>query len=259
MIRYRKMNSLDQISSMRNAYMDQLIEPQGLYLERRIQHGHPIIISEHKKPVGYAILGTNKRLLEFYVKPEFHQAMNSLLLQTCRRFDIATVLCQSYDCALMACCLDEGTGVEVLRYSFRDHQALSGRFDSPWKEVQPAMPKDADKVKAIVSGLFDHSAEVDRAIENKMLLTYTINGSLLGCGLFQLVIHDRTDYHIGALVHPAHRRKGIGAAILCHLIDHVQSLGGRPIAGCAVENIGSKRTLERAGFVALYRLLSFSF
>jgi len=243
---------------MRNVHLDQLIEPQGLYLERRIQHGQPIIFSEHGAPVGYAILGADQGLLEFFVNPEFHQAMNSLFLQTARRFDICTVLCQSHDSALLACCLDEGSGVEVLRYSFRDQQVPVGRFDPPWKELRPAVASDVAKIKAVVHGLFDAPAEVEKAIENKMLMIYTINNSLLGCGLFQQVIHDRFDYDIGALVHPAHRGKGVGTAIIRHLIGHVQSLGGRPIAGCAVMNIGARRTLEKAGFVSHYRLLSFS-
>jgi RimJ/RimL family protein N-acetyltransferase len=29
----------------------------------------------------------------------------------------------------------------------------------------------------------------------------------------------------------------------------------RPVCGCAVENIGSRRTLERAGFLTRHRLL----
>jgi len=258
MIRYRKMNALDQVSSMRNAYLDQLFEAQELYLERRIQQGHAVVLSEKEKLIGYVLLGADKTLLEFYMKPEFQQAIDSLFLQTRHQFDLCTVLCKSYDYTLMSCCLDEAVSVEVLGYSYKQHQFHAGRFDPPWKEVRPAVVSDVKKISAVCHGLFDKCSEVAGAIKKETLWVYTIDDSLLGCGLIQPVILGRPDYDIGVLVHPAHRGKGVGTAIVRHLIRHVESLGGRPVAHCLLANSAFRRTLERAGFVARHRLLSFS-
>ena len=63
---------------------------------------------------------------------------------------------------------------------------------------------------------------------------------------------------IGFLVSTKHRRKGIGVSIANFLKSTCLERGDIPIAGCSSENIGSKMTLESAGFISQYQLLELS-
>ena len=56
---------------------------------------------------------------------------------------------------------------------------------------------------------------------------------------------------------PAHQRRGLGTWIVQRMAARARALGLVPTAGCGIENAVSRRTLERAGFVADHRLLQF--
>jgi GNAT superfamily N-acetyltransferase len=80
---------------------------------------------------------------------------------------------------------------------------------------------------------------------------------MIGYGLMNRTIEGREWFDIGMYVHPDHRRKGIGTWIIDRLADRCVMNGWIPSAGCAFENIGSRRTLEKAGFVAKHVIVEF--
>jgi GNAT superfamily N-acetyltransferase len=80
----------------------------------------------------------------------------------------------------------------------------------------------------------------------------------LGCGILTRVNEGRKAVDIGFLVSTNHRRNGIGSLIANHITSTCLERGDIPIAGCSSENIGSKKTLESAGFITQYQLLELS-
>jgi GNAT superfamily N-acetyltransferase len=64
---------------------------------------------------------------------------------------------------------------------------------------------------------------------------------------------------VGMLVHPEHRKRGVGTYIIQYLKEYCMQNLWRPICGCAKQNVSSRKTLERAGFVSKYDLLEFEF
>ena len=71
------------------------------------------------------------------------------------------------------------------------------------------------------------------------------------------VVPGRDDIDIGMVVGPEHRHRGYGSYIVAHLKSLCLSNGWRPICGCSIDNLGSQRTLERAGFASSHNLVEF--
>ena len=52
-----------------------------------------------------------------------------------------------------------------------------------------------------------------------------------------------------------HRRQGIGAFVLAQLKESCYSQQVKPICSCAFDNIASRKTIEKAGFITRHRIL----
>lgn len=259
MIAFQRASSFDAIQPLREAYLDGLPEPQELFLEMRVQAAQPVVILVGGKTAGYLVHDRMGTLVEYFVLPHVVTRSGEVFDALQERFEIQHALCKSFDYDLLTCCLDRGASVEVLGLHFRTFHAAGGRLDTLWTEARLARTDEASRIKSIRHGLFDSDEEVDDCLARGVVQLFLAGKALMGCGLLQTVIPGRPEVDIGMLVHPAHRGKGVGTAILRYLVDQVLAQGGRPIAGCAVDNLASRRTLERAGFVSRHRLLAFHF
>jgi RimJ/RimL family protein N-acetyltransferase len=64
---------------------------------------------------------------------------------------------------------------------------------------------------------------------------------------------------LGMATAPAHRRKGMAACMVSNLLTEIRRRGLTANASCDSANIGSRKTLEKAGMVASHRILKVSF
>ena len=71
---------------------------------------------------------------------------------------------------------------------------------------------------------------------------------LVGCGITTRVIPGCDALDVGMVVAVVERGSGLGDMTAAHLAERCVATGDRPIAGCAVGNVASRRALERAGF-----------
>lgn len=118
---------------------------------------------------------------------------------------------------------------------------------------------DVPSLVHINEAVFENEVEINEFVAKEQIVVFHRNEDLLGFAIFSRVIEDRPEFDVGMLVAPAHRRKGLGAAFLSHVVELARSAGGRPIMGCAVDNLGSRATIEKLGYWSQYRLLSLEF
>jgi predicted acetyltransferase len=61
------------------------------------------------------------------------------------------------------------------------------------------------------------------------------------------------------VVAQAYRGRGLGRSVLLHLKEHCYKVGWKPICSCAVDNLASKKAIERAGFLSEHRMVKITF
>lgn len=256
---FERCTSLDEISNLRNQYLNELIEPQELYLELMVRKSKAYIISLNDEIIGYFLISDDAVLLEYFIvqkSVDLADAIFNLILQ---RFSIRTALCKSFDHMLLSCCMSLQKKTRVLGILFRAYHPLSAADKITDVTIRPAEIEDEGHIIAINEEVFDHDHEVLEYIHKKQLLIFEKDGKNIGFGIFSRIIEGRPDFDIGMLVEKEFRRQGVGQITISYLADYCLKNGWRPVAGCAVENIGSRRCLENAGFIAGYRLLEFTF
>lgn len=252
-------NSLEEIEDLRSHYLDELGEAQELFLELKIRRAQVVKIQSHAKLIGYALLGDDNLLFEYFISRSHFYQIDRIFQALLQKFSIPKTFCKSFDHALLSCCVQVQKQTKAVGVLFRERALRSLSLLGEHVTIRFAGPQDAQPIALVNEEVFDNQEEIDEVITHHNLFIFEQDHDLIGIGLFQRVIAGRPEFDIGMLVTPKYRRQGYGTAIIDYLADYCQQQGWRPICGCAIENIASRRCLEKAGYLARYRLLEFTF
>lgn len=248
-------SSLHVIEALRRQHLNDLYEAQELYLELKVQTANVYQIHYEQQPIGYIIIDQDHTALEFYVINPYQTRSDIIFAEIVKTYGITKALCQSFDFTFLSCCLSIQKAVKVLGIHFREYTPTPRKRHDTDIAVRLATPADEPTIASINEEIFESPDEITMVITNQNMFIFEKSGDLLGFGIFQRVIPGRPEFDIGMLVHRNYRKQGYGTYIIQYLADYCQQQGWRPICGCAVENIGSRKCLEAAGFIARYRLL----
>ena len=106
--------------------------------------------------------------------------------------------------------------------------------------------------------MFDQPEQIPEWAGAGWVTLFETPTGLAGFGLCTPIGTHPNACDIGIRVCDAFQGRGLGPWIVQRLIAHAESRGLAPTAGCAADNVASRKTLERAGFVADHRLLQFA-
>ncbi|RPI06040.1 MAG: N-acetyltransferase [Ignavibacteriae bacterium] len=256
---FEELPSLNAISDLRNQYLNKLLEAQELYLELFIRNSKVFVIKSQGRQIGYYLLGTDATLLEYFVISEYIDHSDEILGEILGRFSIRKALCKSFDHTFLSCCIGFQKKVNVLGIHFREKRDKDARPSDEGLTVRLATTDDEQHIIEINEAVFEHDEEVREYIQSGKIFLFEKKKNIVGFGIFSRVIEGRPEFDIGVLVETKFRRQGYGEYIVRYLADYCSQNGWRAICGCAIENTGSRKCLENAGFIAQYRLLEFVF
>lgn len=239
------------LRDLRADYLASLPEPQEFHCERLSREGRPFLITQAGEVLGYVITDGASTLVEF------HAAGSKLFDAFVEQAGIRRVLCKSFDDPLHSACT--GRAAQSTTKGLLYRRIVDPAFTpDPAIRIRLANEHDVPVILAADDGFFRDDVEAISYARAGKLFLCEAEASLAGCGLLQRVTPDREAYDIGMMVVPARRRRGLGRHIVHHLVHLCLSIGKRPIAGCDVANLASRRCLESAGFLSEHRLIEFS-
>jgi GNAT superfamily N-acetyltransferase len=243
--------------SLRAEYLDLLPEPLELFVEKRVADGACWSLRRDGREIGYAVVDRAGALVEFHVTPvELRWASEAfaVLEESCR---VRRVLAKSFDATVTFVALRRPLEARTTGLLYRVIADPSFTADARIR-VRAATQDDVATLLRLGADFFDNAAEIEDYIATDGLMIFEADdGVALGAGVMKRVVAGRDDVDIGMVVDPGFRRKRHGAYIVAHLKAYCLARGLRPICGCAVDNVASQRTLERAGFASRHRLLEF--
>jgi L-amino acid N-acyltransferase YncA len=258
-IYYDVVGSLNEISDLRNEYLDGLIESQELFLELQIRKGKVTVIRADSDPIGYFITGMGDLLLEYHLTHPWVNSIDSIFKEIVTKFSIPKAFCKSFDHNLLSCCATIQKQTKVIGVLFREYEKKPIMVDEKEITFRLAKENDFDHIAAINEAVFDTNDEIAETIANRNMFIFENNTDVIGFGIFQRVIDDRPDFDLGLLVDANYRGQSIGCYIIQNLADYCIKNGWWGTCGCAIENTASRRCLEKAGFSSRYRMLEFLF
>ncbi len=251
-------NALADLAPLRAAQRETLIALPEFFVEMHVRRSalHSI---EQEGTVGY-IAVLDGTLNELYLVPEHREQVDAILSQAIKSLELKHAWAATFDPRLFEACTAAARSHAVLGLSFRTLNAVALPTPDPLPSMRLATQADAAVVhEANHPEVFDDPAEIDVWIDNGWLTLFEVPDGLAGFGLCTPTGPNTPAADIGIRVCPSYQRRGLGAWIVQRMAALAQSQGLVPTAGCGTNNPSSRRTLERAGFVADHRLVQFEF
>jgi GNAT superfamily N-acetyltransferase len=253
-------DSIDDISDLRNEYLDNLCQPQELYSELMMKDATPYLIMLGPLEAGYGLIGDGNILLEFHLKEEIIPQAVEIFKGLIAELKIEKAVCQSFDHLFLSMCMIHSKKRKIVGFNFRDRIEPEPPIRDLKLDVRTATMNDHDLILGNREEIFedDEVGDIPHYINIGSIKIFEEEGKFAGYGMFNRTLTGRNWFDIGMYVHPEFRKRGYGTYILDRIAQHVTSIGGRPTAGCAFENTGSKKTLEKAGYISNHVMIEFS-
>ncbi len=263
MIELFQVITLSEIQQQRECYMKELLYAQELNTEENVQECNYYKIMKNSIWVGYICVDSNKTLWEFYlVKSAMIHAQEIFKFLIDMNY-INSAECITYDHIFMSLCLDFKKKSSCSAYVFRDSIEVNYpliKYDNI--SMRLATKEDYDsllEINKIAEGWNDFFTDLEEQIRMKEVFVFRSGDELLGAGTCKKTWQSRNYYDIGMVVASKYRNKGIGTYIILKLKEYCYSNNQIPVCGCWYPNYPSKKTLEKAGFIANHRVIRFEF
>ncbi|MGH7022196.1 MAG: GNAT family N-acetyltransferase [Caulobacteraceae bacterium] len=242
---------------LRERYFETLGEPQVHYLEQRVARARAFVFGPAASPVGYQAIHDGA-VVEFFVVDAALPSLSELFYAAAEQGGATCAVVKSYDPLALAAAAGRPTRATTIGVNCTTW--TDERFEPPnGFAARPGRADDLAVLRAIGPGLWERPDEMSSDLQAGRITIYEQDGAPVGCGVLSPVREGADALDIGVGVLPDWRRKGVGEQIVRHLkVVSLRERHMRPVCGCAVENIGSRRTLERAGFLTRHRLLELS-
>lgn len=240
-----------QPNLMRERNLASLPEPQEWFLEELVRDGEVWEVPGK----AYAVFH-GSTLVEFYSDDAPIGSESLVQLRTCRPFD--TALCKSFDLTLLNASKALGCRVQEAAFLFRRRVPIELTTPEGFR-LMKAETHDYDQALRLGGDFFSGQDELEQLIKSDALWMALHHSQMVGCGVTYPLGAPFDAVDIGMVISKDRRNCGFGTALVAALADFVESQGLRPICGCAKDNLASRATLEKAGFVSEHRLLRLEF
>ena len=268
-MKIKRVDDLSEIAAWKQTYLDSLVGPLDGYWETAViglaPHYEMVKAGER---VGY-FAAKNGRLLQFFVAEPYLPSASALFdeVLAVAALDFASV--STVEPMFLSLCLDRQTAVSNNTYLFQDHHPVQPELSAyPNAQFRPGTLADLTQLvqfyqenneyedtEAIEEGAGGHEPHARELIENGQVFLLTDNDEILGIGECRISETQKPFADIGMITSNRHRRQGIGVFSLAQLKNYCYSQEAKPICSCAFDNIASKKTIEKAGFITSHRIL----
>lgn len=257
MIKIEQVDLLSEIQEQRELYMHELPYSQELNTEENVWEAQYFKIYFESDWIGYACIGSDKTLWQFYLINTAWIHGQDIFRTLIDQGYVKGAECISFDHLLMSLCMDFHKTACCSAYVFRDDTDVNYHLSSIRNLYFNKAKEDDFDVLTEISGDFFYNLK--EHIQKQEVMMFYSGGELLGAGTCKKIFSSLNYYDIGMVVVDKHRNKGIGTLIVTQMKKYCYDHNLVPVCGCWYPNLASKRTLEKAGFIAKHRVIRFEF
>ena len=254
--------SFECIALMRKEYLTGLRCAQELMLEVMLAQCRCYVVKWRQQDIGYLVVKSEGVLVEFHLVQEHWLHGQSVVGQAIRKLGLKHAVVKSFDDLFLSSAIEHQRGVTVVGLLVRDYvrRTLPELPQIRYRKRQATFD-DMPAVVAIEQAVFSDPERLRYVISaGCMLLFERQDGSeLIGFGILRPVYEGSEHIDVGIAVDASFRNKGYAVYMMRDLVEECIDRGLKPVAGCAAENVLSRRLGERIGLIARYRLLHLTF
>jgi GNAT superfamily N-acetyltransferase len=270
MIQVREIESIEQLSELKQQYIDQTTAPlDGMWLCGFVPIANHFGFYKDEKLVGFCCINDDGYLLQFHLSSQIRDQasllFDSVLIQKSSPIEETNgAFVSTAEPQYLSLCLDNFSKFTVhsLMYQLNENSKSTQRQESILKliVVKSEQLNEIVDFARINTGAPEEwlTGYYNNLINRKELFGFWQNGRLLAAGESRGYDAYQTDYaDLGVIVDESSRGNGLATMVLKQLIAITEGKGLKPILSTEKSNIGAQKAISRAGFFAGNRIIQF--
>lgn len=245
-----KTDNNNTISVFRKELYKTFVAPlDSMWQDLYIASSQVYIIENEAKNIGYCCIDNNESLLQLFVnedkryliKDVVRSLIDSKLITSASLSAIEPV---SFNACL---CLSKSITTNTFCYQY-SNKALD---DENPLNIELVATKHSNAVRSYYKdhvGFDDTFGYVDNLVSRKELYMSIEDDTIVATGECRLSDTQFDHADVGVAVNKAYRKKGLATKMLQHMAHKAMEQNREPICSTTIDNIGSQKAIERAGF-----------
>lgn len=247
-------------ASLESTYQQSLVVPlDDMYASFADRAAHHVLLVDGDV-AGRCAVDDNCELQHFFVASEHAGLADVLFSEAVNRLGVRTAVACTADVGVLAVGLTAATASEVIALMYR---LAAPPTTSPQATLVPVA--SADQEAAIVfmrdqlqqEETFLRWYAVERIQKGELFLVEH-EGQLAGIAEYRHDPRAPGHAHLGLIVDPAQRGRGVGESIMVALVALCDQTGVVPLCSTELTNTAARHVIRRAGFRPDHRVFRFS-
>ena len=259
---YLEIPEIHKLDKLKSDWLQSLTSPpDGMWQSFRSGAAH-YGIRHADDFIGYACIGENKKLIQFYIRPEHLGQGPEIFNDFLKEFEVRSGIVGTNNPVFLSLALHFAQTLSVHTYLFREHLETNDEVKDGYlrkctsEELDTAVEFYHYSIGAPEEWLSGYLGDL---IGRGELFILEKRGIIIGACEVRKSKSAPAFADIGMVVSRDYRKQGYGSFLLNQAKSIAKSWGKTPICSCEKDNIGSLKSILNCGFFSNYQLVAITF
>ncbi len=208
--------------------------------------------------VGHCFLTDDGELVQWWMGEEAMPLAQAWMRQMLIEETVKSACVSTREPRFLSLCLEFQKSVAIESYLFESRE-INVTPNPPMEECVFEEASEEEMMICQTISREPYAGYYASLQENHGLFVVKTNGKIIGTGELRVDANFPGFANLGVVTHPKFRKMGLATYVIANLLAEVRERGLRANAACDFTNVGSRKTLEKAGMMATHRMLKIRF
>ncbi len=249
-MRFIKTDNLEAINLLRTELYQKITNPiDAMWEKLYIASAQNYFITENEENIGYCCIDDNRSLLQLYVKEQYSNSVNHAIASLIKTGLISSASLSSSESIVFNTCLSNSKALKTNTFCFQHLNKLMDVDDH--LKLELVVERHIPMVKSFLKeqvGMVDTFGYTENLVKREEIYMILDNNEIIATSECRWSDTQPKIADVGIIVNRNHQGKGIATNILQQQANRVIRANRKPICSTTIDNIASRKAIERAGF-----------
>ena len=218
------------------------------------------LIENEEETIGYCCIDSSDSLLQLYLKDDFNYLIEAVIIKLIDTELIRSARLSSSEPVTFNICLLHSKSISTNTFCFQ-HKNKPLEFE-PTLELELVATEEIPAIKAFLKeevGMDDTFGYTENLVNRGEIYRAKEGDTIIATSECRLSDTQKEYADLGMIVKSDYRGRGLATQILKLQVNRVLDMGRMPICSTTIDNIASKKAIEKAGFYCTNIIFDISF
>jgi len=249
-MKFRKSNVTNTIGAFRIKLYQTLTAPiDAMWEQLYVDSSQHYLIKNSDYTLGYCCINEEGCLIQIFLETEFRRNMHKVIEELIKSKLVSSASLSSNEPIGFNACLFHSKSIQTNTFCFA-HLNSTIEVNSALS-VQLASSEHIPSIKAFLKdqvGMDDTFGYTENLVNRKEIFMVLESGVLIATSECRMSDSQPETADLGIIVNRDYQGKGIATQVMQMQVNRVLKAGRKPICSTTLENIASRKVIEKSGF-----------